>query len=64
MMVGLTRKGAANATVEARELNGLPALITREGGVITSAVLLEVADGRIHNLYIVRNPDKLAGLGN
>jgi RNA polymerase sigma-70 factor, ECF subfamily len=63
MMVGLTRKNAVLAHYEARELNGLPALVALEDGVIVTAVLFDVVDGKIDQLYIVRNPDKLQRAG-
>jgi RNA polymerase sigma-70 factor (ECF subfamily) len=60
--VGLARKGAATYTLELRELNGLPSILLREHGVITTALLLDVEDGVIRSIYNVRNPDKLARL--
>lgn len=62
LMIGLARKGLRRAVVEARELNGAPALIVREHGAIVTALLLDVAGGRVQRVYIVRNPDKLRGL--
>ncbi len=59
LMAGLARKGLRDAVVEAWELNGLPALVVREGDQITSAVMLDVVEGRVQAVYIVRNPDKL-----
>ncbi len=62
LLVGLARKGGAAAVPELRELNGLPALVLREGGAVTTAILLDVDDGQIRAVYFVRNPDKLIGL--
>ncbi|MBZ0235976.1 MAG: hypothetical protein K8M05_26850, partial [Deltaproteobacteria bacterium] len=63
LLVGLARKGAAGASIEVRELNGLPALVLREHGVITTALLLDVdAGGVIRSLFTHRNPDKLRHL--
>lgn len=44
------------------ELNGAPALVVLSGGKPDSAVQIEVRDGRIQRVYIVRNPDKLTAL--
>jgi len=46
-----------------RELNGGPGLLVTLDGELVSTVQLEVAEGRIERLYIVRNPEKLAHLG-
>jgi RNA polymerase sigma-70 factor (ECF subfamily) len=39
-------------------LNGLPAIISREVDGIVQATALEIVDGKIHRIYVVRNPDK------
>lgn len=44
------------------ELNGAPALLVLSGGKPDSVFQLEVLDGRIQCVYIVRNPDKLTSL--
>lgn len=40
-------------------LNGSPGLLVLEDGVPATAITLEVAEGRIHRMFAVRNPDKL-----
>jgi RNA polymerase sigma-70 factor (ECF subfamily) len=40
-------------------INGLPGFITIEGGDILQTTALEIEDGRIIAVYVVRNPDKL-----
>ncbi len=40
-------------------INGLPGFVTVERGDILQTTALEVEDGRIVGIYIVRNPDKL-----
>ena len=43
-------------------INGLPGFVTAEvDGVQTTA--LEIEDGRIAGVYVMRNPDKLRHLG-
>lgn len=51
---GITRRFA--------EINGQPGVIAYHHGKIFGVLSLDVADGRVHNIYIVRNPDKLARL--
>jgi RNA polymerase sigma-70 factor (ECF subfamily) len=64
LYVGLTRKGAvADATLELHTLNGLPAIVLREDGVITTVLSVDIGgDGRIQAIFNVRNPDKLSHL--
>lgn len=62
LTLGLLKKGGSHASYELVHLNGLPAIIGREHGRVTSAVSLAVADGQIHAIYTTRNPDKLARL--
>jgi RNA polymerase sigma-70 factor, ECF subfamily len=40
-------------------INGLPGFITVERGNILQTTALEIADGRVVAVYVVRNPDKL-----
>jgi RNA polymerase sigma-70 factor (ECF subfamily) len=62
LLVGLARKGLPAVAVEPCELNGLPAMLLREEGRVTTALLLDVVDARVRAVYFVRNPDKLARL--
>ena len=39
-------------------LNGLPAIVSREIDDIVQSTALEIVDGKIHRIYVVRNPDK------
>jgi RNA polymerase sigma-70 factor (ECF subfamily) len=40
-------------------VNGLPGFITMERGDILQTTALEIEDGRVVGVYVVRNPDKL-----
>ena len=40
-------------------INGLPGFVTIEGGEILQTTALEIEDGRVTAVYVVRNPDKL-----
>ncbi|MBT2505738.1 RNA polymerase sigma factor SigJ [Streptomyces sp. ISL-98] len=44
------------------ELNGGPALLVLSGGVPDAVFQLDVVDGLVQCVYIVRNPDKIAAL--
>jgi RNA polymerase sigma-70 factor (ECF subfamily) len=56
---GVADKGIADVSFRFAELNGGPALLVLSGSVLDSVVQLDVADGRVQSLYVVRNPDKL-----
>ena len=40
-------------------INGLPGFVTIEGGDILQTTALEIEDGRVVAIYVMRNPDKL-----
>jgi len=40
-------------------INGLPGFVTLEGGDILQTTALDIEDGRVAAIYVVRNPDKL-----
>ncbi|WP_267889582.1 MULTISPECIES: RNA polymerase sigma factor SigJ [unclassified Streptomyces] len=44
------------------ELNGAPALVAFAGGRPDTVIQLEVRDGRVQTVHIIRNPDKFHGL--
>jgi RNA polymerase sigma-70 factor (ECF subfamily) len=62
--IGLRRKrGYERAGGEIASLNGAPGLLLRaDGGAIVMALSLDVADGLIQSIRVIRNPDKLARL--
>jgi RNA polymerase sigma-70 factor (ECF subfamily) len=43
-------------------IDGLPGLISLERGELLQTTALEIRDGRIAAIYVVRNPDKLRHL--
>ncbi|MFD5338604.1 RNA polymerase sigma-70 factor [Streptomyces hawaiiensis] len=61
-LVGAAQKGLPGLTVRFLELNGGPAVLILSGGKPDSVLQLDVADGRVQSVYIVRNPDKLRSL--
>lgn len=65
-IVGATRKGVAESPAfEIRyvELNGIESVVFVVDGKPDSVIQLGIADGHVQRVYIVRNPDKLVGLG-
>ncbi len=64
-VLGATKKGLPDAErVEFRfvELNGAASVVFLVDGKVDSIFQLDVADGRVQRVYIVRNPDKLVSL--
>lgn len=60
ILTAFVRTGARRgATAVRTELNGGPAVVVREDGVTTTALLFEVVDGRVAQVFGVRNPAKL-----
>jgi RNA polymerase sigma-70 factor (ECF subfamily) len=43
-------------------INGLPGFVTREADGLLQTTALQIEDGRVTAIYVVRNPDKLARL--
>jgi len=58
-LLGVKRKGAANQVIQLAHLNGQPALLTMEDGVVVSTCSIEVDSAGIRALHIMRNPEKL-----
>lgn len=60
LMQGLARKSGGKPTAQWKFcwLNGLPAILNRADDGILQATALEVREGRIHRIYVTRNPDK------
>ncbi|MEW2564041.1 RNA polymerase sigma-70 factor [Streptomyces griseorubiginosus] len=63
-IVGVAEKGAQDLTWRFLELNGGPAALALSGGKPDSVFQLDIVDGRIQSVYIMRNPDKLRSLLN
>ncbi|WCN06154.1 RNA polymerase sigma-70 factor [Streptomyces sp. M92] len=61
---GAARKGVPDVSFRFLELNGGPALLVLSGGKPDSVFQLDVADGRVQSIYVVRNPDKLRHLAD
>jgi RNA polymerase sigma-70 factor, ECF subfamily len=62
-MLGLMRLAERDAyEFEFCEVNGRPGALIRQGGLVISALCLEIADGRVTEFLSVANPDKLRHL--
>ncbi|MFJ1655671.1 RNA polymerase sigma-70 factor [Streptomyces sp. NPDC088337] len=61
-LVGVAHEGITDPSVRFLEINGGPAVLMLSGGKPDSVFQLDVGDGRVQVVYIVRNPDKLRSL--
>ncbi|KOG38671.1 RNA polymerase sigma-70 factor [Streptomyces resistomycificus] len=59
---GAARKGVPAPSFRFLELNGGPAILFLSDGRPDSVFQLDVRDGRIQCVYVIRNPDKLRSL--
>ena len=59
---GLQRKALADLTVSVETINGGPTLLFWSGETLFTVGGFRVADGQIHGIYAILNPDKLAYL--
>ncbi|MEV0695148.1 RNA polymerase sigma-70 factor [Streptomyces sp. NPDC050388] len=62
-VLGVARKSLrGDFSARFLELNGGPAALLLVGGAPDSVVQLDVADGHVRAIYVIRNPDKLRSL--
>ncbi|WP_213283797.1 RNA polymerase sigma factor SigJ [Cellulomonas hominis] len=59
-LLGLRARQGSSATVAPVVLNGQTAALAVEGGVVSTTFQFAVGDGVVQEIYVVRNPDKLA----
>jgi RNA polymerase sigma-70 factor (ECF subfamily) len=52
-------RNGPSALVRYAVINGLPGFVTREADGLLQTTALQIEDGRIVGIYVVRNPDKL-----
>jgi len=62
LLVGLVRVAGESGHVEPAMYNNAPALKLYLGDSFEGLITLEIVDGRITHFYVMRNPDKLAGI--
>ncbi|MGW0334937.1 RNA polymerase sigma-70 factor [Streptomyces sp. NPDC003011] len=63
-LLGAARKGVPDLSFRFLELNGGPAILALSGAEPDAVFQLDVLDGRIQAVYIIRNPDKLLSLAS
>ncbi|MFJ5265379.1 RNA polymerase sigma-70 factor [Streptomyces sp. NPDC088387] len=63
-IAGAARKGIADVSFRVLELNAGPAILVLSGGKPDAVFQVDVTDGRIQSVYIMRNPDKLRFLAD
>lgn len=63
-LVAVAEKGVPEMTFRFLELNGGPAVLILSGDKPDSVFQVDVSEGRIRSVYIVRNPDKLRSLAS
>lgn len=61
-VIGTAGKGLAEASIRFLEINGGFALLVLDGGKPDAVIQMDVAEGRIQHVYIIRNPDKVRSL--
>ncbi|MBZ5492275.1 MAG: RNA polymerase sigma-70 factor [Acidobacteriia bacterium] len=60
LMAGAARKfRPEGAILQLRQVNGQPGFITCVNGQVRTVITMDVVDGQICRIYILRNPDKL-----
>jgi len=63
-IMGVLKKNEGwDAVHSLTDVNGQPAFITSLAGQPISVMVLDIQEGRVQNLFIVANPDKLQNLG-
>jgi RNA polymerase sigma-70 factor (ECF subfamily) len=64
-VMGVVRKGLRllpDVRFETVTCNGVPAMVSYSGDRLEGVILIEIADGKITNFYVIRNPDKLTAV--
>ena len=61
-MAGISAKSPGDRVVEVVILNGLPGAVVRVAGDVVLTTSLDVREGRICRVFMVRNPEKLGGI--
>ncbi|MEV7990811.1 RNA polymerase sigma-70 factor [Streptomyces sp. NPDC086077] len=61
-LVGAAGKGVPGMSYRFLELNAGPAVLVLSGGEPDAVLQVDVVDGRVQTVYVMRNPDKLRSL--
>ena len=62
LVVGLIRLGGPDGRAEIAVYNNAPAVVLYLGEHLEGVVSVDIVDGRIANFFVMRNPEKLAGV--
>ena len=63
LLFGLKKTGWRSIIrIELATLNGMPGIVTFNTSGVQDVAVLEIKDGRIAAMYVVRNPEKLRGI--
>jgi len=57
--IGVVKKSPPDTQVQRVLVNGRPGRLVLSDGKLQTVLTLDIVDGRIANLYLIRNPDKL-----
>lgn len=63
LFLGLVRHPLPDMTLEIASVNAMPGILVYSAGVLDLVLQLEIDEGRVTGVYVVRNPDKLTHLG-
>jgi RNA polymerase sigma-70 factor (ECF subfamily) len=63
LFLGLARQATAGWEARRVRVNGQPGVLILIAGHLEQVLTIEVVDGRIATIFVVRNPDKLANVG-
>lgn len=61
-LVGIRKHRPEGTTLLYLQINGRPGVLMNSGGQVYNAVSFDLDSGRVRNIYIVRNPEKLRHL--
>jgi RNA polymerase sigma-70 factor (ECF subfamily) len=61
-MVAIATRPEQDLRTHLARVNGGPGIVVTSGGEPVAALVLDVADGVVHNIHLVANPEKLAGV--
>ncbi|WP_317442082.1 RNA polymerase sigma-70 factor [Streptomyces collinus] len=61
-LAAVAAKNAADLSVRLVEVNGGPAVLTLVGGKPDTVFQLDIADGAVTTVYVLRNPDRMGSL--
>lgn len=60
LFAGVSRKNRYSAKlIRSLTIDGLPGYISRDRGDVLQATMLDIAEGKVRAIYIMRNPEKL-----